>query len=49
MSKKQYQELDLAVVSFVQEDVLTASNETEATWKNGWNDVWGDTWSNVLS
>ena len=46
MNKKNYEGLELKLVQFVQEDVLTASNEKGVTWWDKWNDGWADNWSN---
>ena len=48
MDKKTYDGLKLRVVQFVQEDVLTASNETGVSWMSEWNGDWGGDWSNQV-
>ena len=48
MNKKNYEGLELKVVQFVQEDVLTASNEKGVVWLDKWNGNWGDDWSNFV-
>ena len=48
MNKKNYEGLELKVVQFVQEDVLTASNEKGVAWLDKWNGNWGDDWSNSV-
>ena len=49
MSKNNYELLKLKVVRFVQEDVLTASNEKGVSWMDDWNGNWGDDWSNSVN
>ena len=48
MNKKNYEGLELKLVQFVQEDVLTASNEKGVSWMDDWNGNWGDDWSNFV-
>lgn len=48
MGKNNYELLKMRVVQFVQEDVLTASNEKGVAWLDDWNGNWGDDWSNLV-
>lgn len=48
MNKKNYEALELKLIQFVQEDVLTASNEKGVSWLDNWNGNWNDDWSNFV-
>lgn len=46
MKKKKYEKATVAVLCVSENDMCTASNETQAKWLSGWNESWDSRWYN---